>query len=258
MNSAHLSNILLAILVVIIGVMSMLQVDHNARTQRLLEELVAAKRPMIALPTATVQPAPLPLPVPQPEQTEQVNAVEPTAKPADEPKPKPVAPTKAKPTPDDPKPITEEVKPQPKPKPVENKSATKPKPTPIPAKADPQPEPKPVNLPPADPIWQKVGPTMTAIIHQLLSGQYDPVLKRFDKAMAAALSPDQLKSVVDPLRARTGTLVEVVDHTRVTLVPANQFAYKVHANTVNGNTLIFTITLDQANRISGLFVKEKK
>lgn len=250
MNS-RLSDILLAVLVVMVGVAAMLQIQTNGRVEFLLQDIRAslqARQAPLSIPPLALPPA------------------EPTAAEPAPPSPGPGASASDAPDQDTPPTATLPEPPTPAPAPAPEPAATTP-PTP---KSPPTPTPAVTVTPPAspdlpdppapvDPVWQRVAPTMTKIVKHLLAGEYDPVMQRFDPTMAAALTRDQLAVVMDGTRARTGVLNKITDHQRIASgLPADHAAYQVYARTVNGNILMFTITLDAQDRIAGLFVKEPR
>ncbi len=243
MNS-RLSEILLAVLVVMVGVGLMLQIQSNTRVEFLLQDIRNAPRaPAISLPIA-----PTPASARESPGRGRTSAEGPDSEPQAQPEPQPAPVALAEPEQSEGRDADESPN-------RERKSAEAQAP---PTRPEPEPQPEPESQP-ADPVWQNVGPTMTLIIDQLLKGRYDPVVERFDATMAAALPQSQLADVMNPLRARVGSLEAVTQHNRITLgLPDNQFCYQVHARTTTGRMLLFTITLDQSDRITGLFVKEAR
>ncbi len=110
---------------------------------------------------------------------------------------------------------------------------------------------------PDDATWQKLESIYVQIIMNLLDGAYEPVVQRFDATMAAVLSPDKLAEVMDQIRRTSGPFDTILATGRVRFgVPENQTCYQVQVRTKRDEVLVFTITLDQARRISGLFVRE--
>jgi outer membrane biosynthesis protein TonB len=263
MNS-RLSDILLAVLVVMVGVAAMLQIQTNGRVEFLLQDIRASLQTQnmafnpatMALPPAEYPPAEPSAPMtatppvaagPQPSEAPDQDTPA-TATATEYPTPTPVAEPAAT------TPPTPATPPSPTPTPTPDTVTTSP------TVPDPPTAPTPAApVDPVDPVWQRVGPAMTTIIKHLLAGEYDPVMQRFDPTMAAALTREQLAVVMDGTRARTGVLNKITDHQRIASgLPADHAAYQVYAKTANGNILMFTITLDAQDRIAGLFVKEPR
>jgi hypothetical protein len=254
--SLRITNMLLLALIVMIGIFAMLQVQSNNRQQILLESLLREtgyRSPRLAAGYgAPADPMTRPM---DPESVDSTPAAQddqapprpdPAGAPADAPRPADVQPTASGDADGSTEPSAGS------PTQPDEDNADQPRDEVI--AADPGPATNPL---PDDPTWQKLESIYVQIIMNLLDGDYQPVIQRFDATMAAVLSPDQLAKVMDPIRAAAGPFDTVLAAGPVRFgVPQNQTCYQVQVKTKRNQVLIFTITLDQARRISGLYVRE--
>lgn len=128
--------------------------------------------------------------------------------------------------------------------------------TPVAEKPQPPQPPSPPVEDPAAKGWQTYGPTVTNVIENLLAGHYDAVVKRFNDSMSAELSPAQLAAVIDPVRKAHGPMKELTRHAPLQgRLPANMHAFEVTTELTDGHKLLFTVTLDDQQRVSGLLMK---
>jgi len=158
------------------------------------------------------------------------------------------------------------------PEPKENitpeKAASDSESKPEPAKPEPQPEPKPTPEPKpepapepdateteADPAWEQFGPTITKFTQQLLAGEYDTVVGRFNNHMKSNLPKEQLAAVMDPIRKEHGQFKQITSHKLDRTIPPNMHVFKVGVELADDHVLDLTITVDQQNRIAGLMMK---
>ncbi|MDH3584295.1 MAG: hypothetical protein OER86_08785 [Phycisphaerae bacterium] len=154
-------------------------------------------------------------------------------------------------------------------------------PTPVPAAAK-TPKPAPPTVAPATPItpkapsvpvaapdsptsagskayegnWKRDEPVVRQVIEQLLGGRYQSVVRRFDRTLASELPQADLAAVIDPIRFKHLGMKQILGHQAVPhTLGANTNVYEVAAEMSDGHRLVFTITLDQKQRITGLIMK---
>lgn len=222
----------------------------------------AAQQPNAPANPAPSTPAPRPVtprvtvtpPIPTPAPTTPAPAPSVTVAPL------PIAPPTT-PTPPTLTPVTERPAPTPTPTPTPAPPAvTTAPPAPAPA---PAPSPLTALLPPsitnsgedAAAAWAAHGTTVTNVVEQLLAGQYEIVAKQFDSDIARELSPEKLAGVLDPVRSAHGPMKQIVAHTPLTGLPPKMHAFDVTAELTDGHRLLFTITLDDQQHVSGLLKK---
>ncbi len=104
--------------------------------------------------------------------------------------------------------------------------------------------------------WERFGPQVTRIIRQLLDGEYDAVIERFNPEMASVLNRQRLAAAMDPLRRDHGPMRRVLQHARPPLeLPRNLHAFVVTIETRTGEPLTFTITMNDQDQVAGLYMK---
>lgn len=248
--------VLLVALLVMLTLGVAFDFQNHALLRDILEELRRQPAPVAvmpqpgALPDVVVAPPvqPQPTPAPAPVQPAPV-AVPDNTVAAATPKPEPAPPINPRPDPSPSLPTEDTETPAPQPAPP---VTPRPKPVVNPA---PAPAPAPAEQ---DETWQRVGPVMTGIIQELLTGRYDDVVARFNSDMqATGLDRGALAAAVEPLRSQHGTMKQVTYHRPPTSgrVPANMTAYEIGVEMADGHPLLFTITLDAKQRISGLLMR---
>jgi hypothetical protein len=258
--SGRLTNVLLAILVALTVVGFALHQHESRQTRRVLEKLLAQRDPPApddsepaAGPILSVEPI---------DEMAHADLVGPGA-PADPRDP----PTPAD-APDDPPPTRVN---DPSPAETDNASTRPPDDPPEPEPDDPapvgpehtpvadgpsnhhHPAPRPADLATE---WQTFGDDVTRTIRDLLDGNYSQVVDRFDPDMAAALTEQRLAVIMEPIRRKHGAFGRVLRYEPpIVELPAHLHAFNVTIETRTRDQLVFTITLDNARRIAGLYVK---
>jgi hypothetical protein len=107
------------------------------------------------------------------------------------------------------------------------------------------------------PEWQQHGPVVTQIIQDLMGGNYDAVVTRFNSEMAATgLNRAQLAGAIDPIRKEHGGYSKLLHfRTPTGRLPSGMNAFEVGVELADRHQLLLTITLDAQQRIAGLLMK---
>jgi hypothetical protein len=104
--------------------------------------------------------------------------------------------------------------------------------------------------------WETNGSTVTQVVTQLLDGRYAEVVKLFNANMASELPPPELATVIDPVRKAHGAMKHILGHAPLKArLPENMHAFVVTTEMSDGHKVLFTITLDDKQRVSGLLMK---
>ena len=118
------------------------------------------------------------------------------------------------------------------------------------------PPPPPASDTRARKDWPTYGPRAIQVIDELLSGNYAAVLNKLDGDMARTLDRATLVRVMDPIRAKHGRLARILGYRTPDPAPeSSKHAFEIQVATTEGDPLTFTITLDQRERVAGLWVK---
>ncbi len=115
------------------------------------------------------------------------------------------------------------------------------------------PQPRPAPSGPR--AWDTFGPTVQRIIDEVFDRRFDAVSDRFDDDMRAALPGDRLAAALGPILNRAGDMQRITDRRDAPVrLPPRLHAYEIDVATTHGK-LTFTITLDDQQRLAGLYVK---
>ncbi|MBI1368979.1 MAG: DUF3887 domain-containing protein [Planctomycetes bacterium] len=119
----------------------------------------------------------------------------------------------------------------------------------------PDAAPAPVN-PEDEKAWTTFGPTVEQFVQQLMNGDYDAVVKRFNAHMAANLTKSQLAAIIDPIRQQHGSFKALTRHAvESDNLPPEMHVFNVGVELNDGHALTLTITLDDKQRVTGLLMK---
>ncbi len=257
--SDRLCVVLLVVLIAIVAVAAYLQVQANTRIEGRLNnierQLVLWNSPLPpqpapddgvpapSAPPATPEPATPPASAPdQPEPDGQTVPPKSTEPPA--------------PLPVDPKEIEPPV--QPEPKETQQSDQAESSDTPEPP-VETQPEPPKNPEPPAveeDKDWMDYREAIAKVIDDLLAGREQAVYEQFNNNLTSVLPLEMLQKVMEPIRIEHGRAMRITQHQRLRIgVRPEMHAYQVMVETEKGKPLLFTITIDEQDKIAGLYVK---
>lgn len=255
--SDRLTVVLLVMLIAIVAVVAYLQVEANTRQEELLKdihrELVQLRTP---LPPQTVEadqtppPPPPPPPSPPVDPPTNVSTTDTTAAAGQTAETTPPDLANATP-PDQSPPPDNTTEPGNTPEPDNTSSGT----------ASEQPiNDSGQNLEPPkaddDKDWMAYRNAIAKVIDDLLAGREQAVYQQFNSNLASYLTLDQLRKVMQPIRAKHGQAMRISEHQRLRIgVQPEHHAYQVMVETERDRPLLFTITIDEQDKIAGLFVK---
>jgi len=209
--------ILLAALVIVVMISTAIEQSSDKRTHELLERLTE----QLSERSTVVVEAPQPRPAPRPQVELAPPKVE--TQVAVEPEPDPETEREAEPEPE------QEVEAEPTP----GTSA---------------------DLSRLD--WPTYGPTIESVIRDLLAGEYQQVYDRFTDEYKQALPVDMIAAAMDPIRKKHGAFQSIVEHAAPTRrLPPGLHGFMVTTETQSAGPLVFTITLNEQQRVASLYVR---
>jgi len=241
--------VLLIALLVIMTLGVAFQIQNNLLLRDILREFRRQPNPVIITQGNTQpsnQPQPL-VPNPAPQPYDYYPQPNPAPAPNVQPQPAPAQQPPANPAPAVEPPASDTTQPLP------------PAPVPVPPS---QPETQPSSetseglTAEQDAEWKKIGKSITGVITNLLNGDYDRVRQQFDRNMSANLSRQQLAAAIEPLRTEHGDFKKVLYHRPVEgELPKNMHAWEVNVELGSGHQVLFTVTVDDKDRVAGLLMK---
>lgn len=104
-------------------------------------------------------------------------------------------------------------------------------------------------------IWQQFGPTVTAIVRDLLNAPPQTSYRRFSRQYASIVSLDDFTGFIATIRQKHGRFTELTDHHVKPNIEPGIHAFVTLSRTSNGDDYRVTLTLNQRQEIVGLMAQ---